>query len=106
MANIIESTPQRLVLRSGSATLTLDKTAGTANLQRKVLFIARKPVERPLAEIASVIVDAAMDRASGVEICHTMLVMGVGEGWALAANDKKDAQDTAAAIRAFLGLSS
>jgi hypothetical protein len=35
-----------------------------------------------------------------------MLVTRVGEGWALAANDKKDAQATASAIRSFLGLAS
>jgi hypothetical protein len=106
MAGIIENAPERMVLRSGSTTLTLDKAAGIATLQRKMLFITRKPVECPLSEIADARVDAAVDRASGVEVCHTMLVTRVGEGWALAANDKKDAQATASAIRSFLGLAS
>lgn len=106
MAQIIENTAQRLALQSGSTTLTLDKAAGSATLQRKTLFFARKPLERPLSDIADATVDAAVDRASGVEVCHTMLVTRSGEGWAIAANDKKGAQEAAAAIRAFLGLSS
>jgi hypothetical protein len=36
--HILESTPQRLVVQSGSTTLTLDKDLGAASLQRKVLF--------------------------------------------------------------------
>lgn len=106
MAQILESTPQRLVLRSGSTTLTLDKAAGSATLNRKTLFFSHKPLERPLAEIADATVDAAVDRASGVEVCHTMLITRNGAGWALAANDKKSAQEVATAIRAFLGLTS
>lgn len=101
---IVENTPRRLALKSGSTTLTLDKDAASVAMQRKVLLWSLKPVEKPLAEIASVSVDAAMDRASGVEVCHTMLVMRGGEGWAFPAADKKDAESTAVAIRAFLGL--
>ena len=54
-----------------------------------------------LAEFA---VDAGVDRASGVEICNTMLVTRGGAAWALPADDRKDAEATAAAMRAFLGL--
>ena len=104
MVNVIESTPQRLVLRSASTTLTLDKSVGTASLQRKMLLWALKPVGRPLAEIASVSIDSSVDRASGVEICHIMLIMRAGEGWALPTSDKKDAEAAAKSIREFLGL--
>jgi hypothetical protein len=104
MVNVIESTPQRLVLRSASTVLTLDKGAGTASLQRKMLLWALKPVEKPLAEVSGVSVDSAVDRASGVEVCHTMLIMRAGEGWALPASDKKDAETSASSIREFLGL--
>jgi hypothetical protein len=45
---IIESTPRRLVLASGSTKLTLDKDAGKASLQRKFLFWNLKPTELPL----------------------------------------------------------
>lgn len=102
---ITENTPRRLVLQSGSSTLTLDKEAGKASLQRKLLLWKLKPVEAPLSELADVTVDAAIDRASGVEICHTMLTTRAGAGWALPAADKKEAQTNAAAIRSFLGLS-
>jgi hypothetical protein len=104
MARIVESAPQRLVLQSGSTTLTLDKSAGKALMQRKLLFWNMKPVEAPLAEVSGVSVDAAVDRASGVEVCSTMLVLRAGAAWALPAADKKDAEASAAAMREFLGL--
>jgi len=99
---IMESTPQRLVLKSGSTTLTLSRDSGKAVLQRKLLFWSLKPLEAPLANISEVNVDAAVDRASGVEVCSTMLVMTTGAAWALAAADKKDAQSSADALRSFL----
>jgi hypothetical protein len=102
---VLESTPQRLVLQSGSTTLTLDKAAGTGCLQRKMLFWKLKPLEHPLTDFTDVTVDAAVDRASGVEVCQTMLITQTGEGWALAAADKKDAEATSATVRGFLGLS-
>jgi hypothetical protein len=101
---VTENTPQRLVLQSGSTTLTLDKAVGKATMQRKLLLWNLKPVEGLLSDIADVNIDAAVDRASGVEVCHTMLTTRAGAGWALPATDKKDAQANAAAIRAFLGL--
>ena len=104
MAKIIENTPQRMVAQSGSTTLTLDKTSGKATLQRKLLFWNLKPLELALAEVAEFAVDAGVDRASGVEICNTMLVTRGGAAWALPADDRKDAEATAAAMRAFLGL--
>ena len=63
-----------------------------------------KPVEAPLSNIANVTVDTAVDRASGVEVCHTMVVMRTGAGWALPAVDKQDAQTKATAMRVFLGI--
>ena len=101
---IAESTPQRLVLRSGSTTLGLSKEAGRATLQRKLLFWNLKPVEAPLSDITDVTVDAAVDRASGVEMCSTMLIMRTGAAWSFPCNDRADAQANADAIRAFLGL--
>ena len=75
---IFESTPQRLVVKSGSTILTLDKDLGAASLQRKMLFWKLKPREHALSDFANVTVDAAVDRASGVEVCHTMLVRAPG----------------------------
>jgi hypothetical protein len=103
---IVEHTPQKLVLRSGSTTLTLDKDAGKAALQRKFLFWSLKPLELRLPEVGNVTVDAAVDRASGVEVCNTMLVSKAGAAWALPAADKKDAETSATAMRTFLGLNS
>jgi hypothetical protein len=100
---ILESTPRRLVLKSGSTTLTLDKDAGTVKLQRKMLIWALKPLEHQLADITDITIDAGVDRASGVEVCNTMVVLRSGEGWAMPAADKKDAEASAAAIRAFVG---
>ena len=101
---IIENSADRLALRSGSTTLVLDKKANTASLQRKMLFWNLKPLEAPLSDVVEVKLDVAVDRASGVEICHTMLVMRGGAAWALAASDKKDAEASTAQVRGFLGL--
>ena len=46
---VTERTPTRLVVAAGSTTLTLDKDAGKAVLQRKMLFWKQKPLELPRA---------------------------------------------------------
>jgi hypothetical protein len=101
---IIEQTPQRLVLGSASTTLTLDKTAGTASLQRKMAFWELKPVERPLAEIASASVDTSATDRPGVEISNTVLTMRGGEDWILPNSNKQNAENSMKSIREFLGL--
>ena len=101
---VMEDTPRQLMLKSGSTTLTLDKDTGKATMQRKFLMWGLKPVEAPLSEVADVTVDTSVDRASGVEICHIMVVMRAGAAWALPAMDKQDAQTKATAMRAFLRL--
>jgi hypothetical protein len=101
---ITERTSHRLVLKSGSTTLTLDKTADKAILQRKLLLWRLKPVEASLSEISDITIDAAVDRASGVEVCHTMLIMKDGKGWAFPAADKTEAETNAAAVRDFLAI--
>jgi hypothetical protein len=72
---IAENTPRRLVLKSGSRTLTFDRESDQATLQRKFLFWNLRPAQTPLSEIADVTNDVAIDRASGVEVWQTMLVM-------------------------------
>jgi hypothetical protein len=99
----IDKSAKRLMLKSGGTTLTLDKNAGTATFARKVLMFSKKPVEAKLSEVKDATVDAAVDRASGVEVCSTMVVMKSGAGWAVPAADKKDAQKAAAAVKEFLG---
>jgi hypothetical protein len=100
----LEQTPRRLVLKSGTTTLTLDKGTGKATLQRKVLFWKSKPVEAMLSDISSITVDKMVDRASGVEIYNTVLVTGAGAGWSVPASDKVEADKNAIALRDFLGL--
>jgi hypothetical protein len=102
--SVTGSASRQLVLTSGSKTLTLDKDANKATLQRKFLFWELKPAEVPLSNIVNVTIDSAVDRASGVEVCHTMLIMRTGEGWAFPADNSQDAQNRATTIRDFLGL--
>ena len=102
----IENTARRLVLTYRSTTLTLDKDTGKASLQRKLLFWNLKPTELPLSEFSSVTLDKAVDRASGVEIFHSMLITRGGAAWAFPARDKQDAETNVAALREFLALHS
>lgn len=101
---VVESTPTRLVLKSGSTTLTLDKNTGQASHRRKIIFWASKPSETALSKIAKVTTDMAVDRASGVEVWHTMLILDTGEGWAFPSANKQDADGNVTAIRQFLNL--
>src|SRR5437764_14650771 len=103
---ITERTADRLVLKSGSTTLTLDKTADKAILQRKLLLWRLKPVEAALSDISDITIDAAVDRASGVEVCHTILIMQSGRGWLFPPADKTKAETNAAAIRVCLTITS
>jgi hypothetical protein len=100
----IEHNPRRFVLKSGSTSLTLDKEANKATLQRKVLFWKLKPVEAALSDIASITIDKMVDRGSGVETYSTMIVIRAGAGWSLRASDKTEAEKNALALRGFLGL--
>jgi hypothetical protein len=100
----MERTSHRLVLKSGSTMLTLDKTADKAILQRKLLLWGLKPVQASLSEISDITIDTAVDRASGVEVCHTMLIMQDGRGWAFPAADKTEAETNAGAMRDFLAI--
>lgn len=102
---VIQSLPNCLVLKSGSTTLTLDKGTGQAILQRKIVVWRPKPLEASLSQIANVSADKAVDRASGVEIWHTMLVLHTGEGWAFPAANQQEAENNITAIRQFLNLS-
>jgi hypothetical protein len=102
---IVESTSQRLVVKSGATSLILSKETGKASLQRKLLYLwTLKPSEVALSDIVEVNVDTAVDRASGVDVCSTMLVMRSGVAWAFPCSNKKEASETAHAIREFLSL--
>jgi hypothetical protein len=101
---ILENTAQRLVLRSGSNTLTLDKDSGTASLGRKMLFWNLKPVVLPLSDFTEVKLDVVKDPVSGAMVSHTMLLTRTGAAWVFAEAEKEDAEASIAAVRGFLGL--
>jgi hypothetical protein len=94
----------QLVLKSGSTTVTLDKGAGKITFERKIFFWKAKPMTANLADVSQVSVDTAVDRASGIDVCSTMIVFGGGQAWVFPAADKKEAQNNAARLREFLKL--
>lgn len=102
----IERGPQQLALHTGSTTVALDKVAGKAVLRRKLLFWARKPVERPLSSVRQVKINTDVDPASKAEIYSAMLLLREGDGWILSARDEQDANAALEALREFLDLPS
>lgn len=101
----IDRTSDRLTLQSGSTSIVLDKKAGEAVLNRKLLFWARKPVTRPINSISRVKIETSVDPASKAEICGIMLLLREGGGWMLSARDKQEATATVTTVREFLGIS-
>lgn len=100
----IESGTNKVVLKDGGTTLTLDKMAGKAVLQRKLLFWDRKPLEFPLADIEDIAVTSNKDAASGAMLDHSVLHRRSGETTVLNAQDEQEAEATVAALRSFVGL--
>ena len=97
---IIESTPRRLVLGSGSTKLTFDKDVGKAFCNGNFCFgIETNPVR---SEFSSVTLDKAVDRASGVRF----LVTRTGAACTFPDDDKSEAEKNIAALRRFLALGS
>lgn len=100
----IEKTPRQLVLKEGSLTLTLDKDAGKATLQNKVLLWNKKPVEFKFAEIDDIAVKSDKDGLSGATIYHSVLHRLTGETTVLTTEEAKDAEATVKTLRGFVGL--
>ncbi len=100
----IENTSRKLVLREGPTTLTLDKDAGKATLQQKVLFWSKKPVEFALAEIDDIAVKSDKDGLSGATIYHSVLHRRTGEITVLTTGEAKDTEATVKELRGFIGL--
>ena len=90
----IEEAPRKLVLKSGSTTLTLDKDAGKATLQQKILLWNKKPVEFPLSNIDDIAVKSDVDGLSGAAIHHSVLHERTGEIIVLTTEEAKDAAET------------
>jgi hypothetical protein len=106
---IVQNTPERLVVQAGSpfgrTTLTLDKTAGRARIERSVALWRRKPMELALAEIDHVDVVTMHDGASGADVHQPVLHTRGGQTIAVPVADE-EASATAAQLRGFLGLAS
>lgn len=100
----IENGANKLVLTEGSTTLTLDKAAGKATLQQKVLFWSKKPVEFALSEIDDIAVKSDKDGLSGASIYHSVLHRRSGETTVLTTGEAKDAEATVKELRGFVGL--
>jgi hypothetical protein len=105
---ILESTPQRLVVRGGSwlnqTTFKADKNEGRAQLERHILFWRRTPVELPLSDIADVAVTSVTDAASGAEIYLPVVRTRAGETLALPGTEHEEADEVAGHLRDLLGL--
>jgi hypothetical protein len=101
---IVENTAQKLVLRSGSTTLTLDGDAKQITLQSKLLFWQRAPAHAAFRDVADIKLDEGHDGASGADLYGTMIVLASGKAWALSANSKQEAEADGAAIRKFIGF--
>ena len=101
---IVENSPQKLVLRSGSTTLTFDNTAKQMTLESKVLFWKRAPAHAAFQDIAEVKIEEGHDGASGADLYGTMVVMKTGNAWAVPADNKKQAEAEIAAVRKFVGM--
>ncbi len=101
---IIESSPQRLVLKEASTTLTFDKDSGKATLQQKILLWKKKPIEFALSEIDDIAVKSDIDGLSGAPIHHSVLHRRSGEIVVLTTEEAKDAETTVKKLRDFVGL--
>ena len=104
---IVERNAERLVVQSGSVlgqmTLELDKRSGRASIVRNVLMWKRKPREFKLRDIKDVAVTTFKDGASGAELHRTLLRLADDDVVPLPLADR-EAEETAQALREFLGL--
>jgi len=100
----IENESNRVILQEGGTTLTLDKAAGQAVLQRKVLLWNKKPVVFPLTEIDDIAVKSEKDAMSGATLYHSVMHRRSGEITVLTTEAAKDAEATVKTLRSFVGL--
>ena len=102
MANI-EISQHKLVLKQGSTALTLDKDAGKATLQQRLLLWNKKPVQFALSDIDDIAVKSDKDAMSGASIHHSVLHRRTGEVTVLTTEEAKDAAETVKTLREFVG---
>lgn len=100
----IETESDRVILHDGGTTLTLDKAAGEAVLQRKVLLWNKKPDVFPLAEIDDIAVKSEKDAMSGATLYHSVMHRRSGEVTVLTTEPAEEAEVTVQTLRSFVGL--
>ena len=104
---IVERNTERMVVETdttlGHLTLELDKRSGHAHFARKTLLWNRKPRDFKLGDIEDVSVTHYKDGASGVDLHRTVLRLAGDDTVPLPLPDA-EAQETAKALREFLGL--
>lgn len=104
---IVERSTNRLVVEAGgglsSFSLALDKQAGLARIERNMLMWKRRPREMPLADIKNFDVATFKDAASGAELRKLLLRTRADEAIEVPV-EEKSVEETAAALRDFLGL--
>ena len=99
----IEATLDKLVLKQGSTTLTLDKASGNATLQQKLLLWRKKPVEFPLSDIDDIAVKS--DKDADVGRINSSQRHPQADRRNRRADDRgsEDAAETVKKLRAFVG---
>ncbi len=104
---IVERSANRIVVDAGGGlggfTLVLDREAGIARIERSTLMWKRRPRELPLGEIKAFDVAAIKDAASGAELRKLVLRTQAEEAIEVPVASAA-ADETAAALRDFLGL--
>jgi len=107
MTQIIEHTPQRMVVRLGAAfphnaTCTFDKTTGRARFERRLFYIPRRTIEVALGDIADVEV---VEVAPPINSFDPRVVLASGKRfWLSRAPTREETLAIAQAVRGFLGL--
>jgi hypothetical protein len=104
---IVEHSTNRLVVAAGgglsSFSLALDKQAGLARIERNMLMWKRRPLEMPLADIKDFDVATFKDAVSGAELRKLLLRTRADEAIEVPV-EEASVEETAAALRDFLGL--
>ena len=101
---IVENSAKKLVLKSGSTTLSFDDDAKQITLESKILFWKRAPAHAAFKDVADVKIEQNHDGASGADIYGTLVVMNSGSAWAVPTDTRKQAEAEVAAIRKFVGM--
>jgi hypothetical protein len=107
MNEIIEHTPQRLVVRLGAdfphgATCTFDKTTGRARFERNLFFIPRRTIEVALGAVADFEV---VEVGPPINSFDLRVTLASGKRFYVSpAATREETQTIARAVRAFLGL--